>query len=128
MAGVPGSVTRITHCDCVRISLILTPPLPMTEPMKGHRQYAPRISKTLNKLTRANQVVRDPELLSGRVRSKTGRGVLDRRSRLSTTLVVHGILHTRSILILEKNRADVVDCDMYSICHSHHRQYSLKRD
>lgn len=31
MAGVPGSVTRITHCDCVRISLILTPPLPMTE-------------------------------------------------------------------------------------------------
>lgn len=52
--------------------------------------------------------------------------MIDRRSGLCAALAVHRLLDSRSILILEKHCADIVDSYMDSIGHSNDGQCSLQ--
>lgn len=81
----------------------------------------------LSSRTRAYQVIWNPELLNRCVRSNAGHLMMvHRRSRLRSSLAVHGILDSRPILVFEENSADIVDGDVNRVGHSYDGKNALK--
>lgn len=124
--AVPGSVTRIWHCDWARISLIFEPALPMTA---GQR------CAILLTLTSTDKRVRDEDLLSltarGRCTAGTGRDTSERRlrSRHALGLLAVGadarVRTGVALLVLEKDGSNVVDSDVDGVGDTRDRKDAL---
>jgi hypothetical protein len=72
-------------------------------------------------LTRANEIVRNPELLNGSIWTDRRHAVVNGRTVLGATLIIHRVLNSSSILVLEQDSSDIINGDVDCVCHSHDR-------